>query len=220
MKQKLRANPQDLLTCFFSECERQFRFLELRHGYSYLSGLATYKNNYKIIIPYNNTTVPEPFLAVTRYERDNLAFEFLYGYEDFVIEVNLYINNITRLSLKDLMDASRVPYVFEKSLSWVTYEGYIEEALGKFAAAIRENEKKFLSPSDKLIERALTMRGKLMEQAVREQYKTALHEASVRAAQAYMRKDYALVVEILQPFERDLSKADLKKLKLAREALV
>ena len=38
----LQNNARDLLTCFFAECESGFRFLELKHGYSYMSGLVDY----------------------------------------------------------------------------------------------------------------------------------------------------------------------------------
>lgn len=220
MQKPLRASSSDLLACFFSECEKRFRFLEQRHGYSYLSGMATYKNNYKIIVPYTHTSsVQDPFLAVTRYEKDNHALEILYGDDDYIMEVFIYIDPITRISLKDLMAAKRVPYAMPDKMSWVTQNALIEKMVQAFAHTVKEHKKSFLLPDAKLVERALTMRSKLTEQTVRAHYKKGMEDASVRAAQAYMQKNYQEAVETLEPFEKNLSKSDLKKLKLARENL-
>lgn len=217
MKQQLRTSSDDLLACFFSECEKRFRFLEQHHGYLYLSGLATYKNNYKIIVPYKGTQAPEPFLAVTRYEKNAQAIELIYGDQDYILEVFLYVDPITRISLKDLMAAHRTPFAMPHKMAWVTQSASINELLEALSALMRGNLETILNPNAKLVERALTMRSKLTEQAVRENYKKLLDDASIRAAQAYTQKDFALVLEILMPFKKDLSKADLKKLRLAQE---
>ncbi len=219
MNHVVRASSRDLLSCFFEECEKQFRFLERQHGFLYLSGLAEYKKNYKIIVPYLNAPVKEPFLALTRYEKDDQAIEILYGADNFTIEIFLYLDAITRLSLKDLMLAMRIDTVFSKPLVWMTEVGMLRESLEVFAKALQQYNKKFLNPSEKLIDRALTMRGKLTEQAVRAHYEVAKNEASAKAAQAYVRKNYPLVVEVLTPFVKDLGPADLKKLKRAQEKL-
>jgi len=77
MDQIISANAHDLLTCFFDECENRFRFLEEKHGYLCFSGMAEYKNNYKIIRPYKQNALQEgqPFFATTRYEKHNRTVE-------------------------------------------------------------------------------------------------------------------------------------------------
>lgn len=219
MNHVVRASSRDLLACFFEECEKQFRFLERQHGFLYLSGLAEYRKNYKVITPYLNGPVKEPFLALTRYEKGERAVEILYGEDNFTIEIFMYLDAITRLSLKDLMLAMRIDSVFAKPLVWMTEIGMLRESLEVFAKALQQNDRKFLNPSEKLIDRALTMRGKLTEQTIRAHYEVAKNEASEKAAQAFVRKNYGVVVEILEPFIKDLGAADLKKLKRAQEKL-
>jgi len=209
----------ELLTCFFQQCEKRFRFLELSHGHSYLSGMAEYRNNYKIIVPYRGTHQAEPFIAVTRYEKDGHAVEVVYGHENFTLDVFIYTDPSTRLSLKDLIIAKRSNFQFEVAENWISKPDVIEGTLDFYADTMQANAKSFLPPNAKLVERALTIRGKLLEQAIRAHYEKALEEAKTRAAEAFLRKDYQMVIDLLAPFADALDGASAKKLKRARAIL-
>ncbi|MGH1399413.1 MAG: hypothetical protein ACRBCT_09385 [Alphaproteobacteria bacterium] len=210
---------KELLTCFFQESEKQFRFLELEHGYRYLSGMVEYRNNYKIIAPFRNRSYDEPFLATTRYEFEEHALEILYGDENYHLEMFIYTDSFTRLSLQDILLARRKDGSLGAEENWLTKPEVIVDTLAVLAAHIREHATHLLPPNEKLVDRALTIRGKMIEQGIRAHYEKALKEAGTRAAAAFMRKDYQGVIDVLAPFVDDLSAADLKKLKLARRKL-
>ena len=99
MNQTVQTGSHELLSCFFEECERQFRFLEEEHGFTYISGLLEYKKHCKLIKPYNGKTgdLPEPFFAVTRYELDKRAIEIFYGDHNYALEVYVYPDLMQRL---------------------------------------------------------------------------------------------------------------------------
>ena len=219
MKQDLRVPSRDLLTCFFKECEKQFRFLEENHGYTYLSGLTEYRQNYKIIVPYNTQKVEEPFLGLTRYEKGDHAVEILYGDDDYILEMFIYINATMRFNLYDLMLAARRDVLFEQNPSWVTQDTRIHDLVRHFAKSMRADSALFLTPSDRLVNRALTMRSKIMEQSIRAHLKKSVETATHKAAQAFVQKDFKQVIEILEPFQEHLGSADIKKLKLAKQQL-
>ena len=218
MDQIRSAHPHDLLTCFFEECESQFRFLEEEHGYLYFSGLMEYKGNYKLIKPYNNETQApdQPFYAITRYERNSQAIEVFYGDQNYILEIYVYPDAIRRFSIRDLVSAARGDISQRKAAAYLTEATNISESLKWFSGAIRNNPK-VLQPSDRLIERATVMRDTLLEQGVRSHLDKLIKNASQQAAEAFVQKDYARVIDILVAFEEYLSAADLKKLRIARE---
>jgi len=218
MDQTISANSHDLLTCFFEECESQFRFLEEEHGYLYFSGLMEYKGNYKLIKPYNDKKqAPEqPFYAVTRYERNAQAIEVFYGDQNYVLEIFVYPDAIRRFSIRDLVSAARGGLSTKNPSNYLTEARNISDSLKWFSSAMHDNPK-ILQPSDKLIERATIMRDTLLEQGVRAHLEKLVKNASRQAAEAFVQKDYVQVVDILMPYEDYLSAADIKKLRIARE---
>ncbi len=169
MNNKLRENSRDLLTCFFTECESTFRFLELKHDYGYLSGLIDYRQGRQIITPYHGQSIENSFRAVTRYEMENNAIEILYGDKEFMIEAYIYINQIHRLSLSDILLAAKKDDNSTKNNRQITKQNQIERKIHNISASIKKNKRHFLEPNERMIERALTMRGKRMEQSIREQ---------------------------------------------------
>lgn len=208
------------MTCFFEECESQFRFLEEKHGYLYLSGLAEYQSHYKIITPYKNVrSGPEtPFFAVTRYERDNQAIELFYGDKNYALDVYIYPDSIRRFSLQDIIAAARKNPSEYNHMSYLTEKDMIAQSLEWFSTSMRKHPQ-ILSPGEKLMKRAEVMRERILEQSVRAHLETLIRTASERAAEAFVAKDYGLVVEILSLYQDHLSRSDLKKLRIAREKL-
>ena len=218
MNQIRSADSHALLTCFFEECESQFRFLEEEHGYLYFSGLMEYKGNYKLIKPYNEEIEnPEkPFYAVTRYERNNQAIEVFYGDQNYILEIFVYPDAIQRFSIRDLISAARGDMTRNKAATYLTEARNIADSLKWFSNAMRDNPK-VLQPSERLVERASVMRDTLLEQGVRSHLDKLIKNASQRAAEAFAKKDFSQVIDILTPFEDYLSSADNKKLRIARE---
>ena len=220
MNNKLRASSGDLLTCFFTECESQFRFLEQKHGYSYLSGLVEYRGGRQIITPYRNQFIDGPFRAVTRYEHDSINLEIVYGDKDYALEAYACYEHIYRLSLSDILSAVKKPDAGRTRHWLVTHEELVQDSVRSIANTVRKQWRHFLNPKPKVIERALSIRSKLMEQAIREQYKQEMDMASREAAKAFLEKDFTMVLMLLMPYERDLSPGDAKKLGLARRSLL
>lgn len=216
---KVNANPADLLTCFFQECEKQFRFLETDYNFQYMSGLSERRNGREIIIPFRDQNIDIPFWATTRYEKDNMAFTINYGDQAYSIECFLHIDYIHRLSLNDLLKASRK----SEAQAFAAMGAAEPEAISKSVSDLRQIVATFpdiiLSPSERLIERALSMRGKLLEQNIRELYQNSLKTICKTAAKAYMNKEYRRVIELLKPHQEELRPSDLKKLQRAEQRL-
>lgn len=218
MNQIVSANSHDLLTCFFQESEKQFRFLEEEHGYMYLSGLAEYQKNYKIIKPYKNDRQDgkPPFFAVTRYEKQTHAIEILYGDKQYVLEIYIYPDMVTRLNLREIIAAMRSDYPIMQNVSHLLEKEKITQSLALFSQVMQKNPK-IIEPSERLIERATTMQSKLMEQGVREHLKKLVQNASILAAEAFVDKNYTKVIDLLEPLEGYISISDQKKLNIARK---
>lgn len=210
----------DLLTCFFNECERRFRFLEEEYGYTYISGLSSLVNGRQIIRPYNLTPVSVPFWAVTRYEKGYHAFEIVYGDKEFIIEGYCYANSVDRLSWPEILQAAKRPYenygAFYRALS----QKSIAQQIGRMADQFKACKGELLNPDQKVIERALKRRSVMLEQTIRQNYQTMLELVIKESAAAFSLKNYKRVIELLAPYERDLQESDKKKLKLARRNLL
>ena len=218
MDQISGARSHDLLACFFEESESKFRFLEEEYGYLYLSGLVEYKDRYKVIKPYNKTEkyIDEPFYAVTRYERNRQAIEIFYGDTNYVLDVFVYPNSIQRLNMRDLISAARGDVSTNKNLNFLTEKSNIVQSIQWFSQAMQSTPK-VLEPSDRLIERTTVMRETLLEQGVRAHLDKLVKDASIRAAEAFVHKDYKRVIDILRPYQGYLNASDLKKLRIAHD---
>lgn len=211
---------EQLLELFFHECEKKFRFLEQLHDMTYLSGLVEKKNHYKIIRPYINQAPKFPFQAVTRYESDQMALELRYGEESMITECYLFYGPINRFTLEEILYAGRKAPNKVFSDWGVTHEQSIKNYIQKTAEAVKAHHKLLIAPSEKHIERALTIKDKRLEQAVYKQYNKALQETARKAAKAYRQKNYRLVVSLLSPYEKHLPNAERKKLDLAKRQLL
>lgn len=208
-----------LLKCFFSECEQKFRFLEQRYGFEYISGLAEYKNTYRIIKPYHDQEVQDPFLAMARYEKGTRAFEVIYGGEDMILEFHSCHDRILRFTPAEILAAARRYSGAMSGSRRVEDSGKIESILTRFSKALEKHPKILLDPPFHIIERAQSIRHKHLEQALRKHYRQVIDQACKQAARAYRERDFPKVVRILEPHKTALGSADLKKLHLARSQL-
>lgn len=214
----------DLLACFFNECERNFRFLEEGHHFGYLSGLVEYHKNYKIIKPYKNSMpnsqISGNFLAITRYEREELALEIQFSKSKLALEGYMYLDGIHRLEFSEILAAAKKETSEVARSAGLSDTVLIEAAVKSMSTAIKEHKKYFISPSERQIERAATIRHTRLEQAVREHFKMQILDACTEAARAFTGKNYKRVVDLLEPVEAHLTMADSKKLNLARKHLM
>lgn len=220
MNQRL-SDPATLARTFFVECEKQLRFLEQKHDFTYMSGLAEYKNNYHIVRPWAVGQDIEPhFLAMTRYEKNDTALEILYKGEDHRFEVFLYYNTVLRFTIPEMLTAARKKAFAPELARNLVTPAQIVSTLTLLAKDCKKHGKYFLEPSPKLQERAQTIRTKQTEQAVRQHYLRTVQEASTLAAKAYREKDYRQVITLLEPHRKHLPPRDLKKLDLAKKFLL
>ena len=211
----------ELLACFFEQCERGFRFLEEQHKFSYLSGLVEYRKNYKIIKPYQNATAAlhgaGNFLAITRYELDDLALEIQFSKSRLSLEGYMYLEQVQRLEFSEILAAARKDDARIARSAGLTDTHLLGVAVSDMARCLKKHKKYFVSPKLKHLERAATIRHTRLEQAVREHFKSQLSDTCIEAARAFTSKDYKRVIDLLQPVEPYLTIADSKKLNLARK---
>jgi hypothetical protein len=211
-----RAN---LLSCFFTECERNFRFLDQAYGYSYIGGLQEQRGRHKIIKPYYNQGVEKSFTALTRYERGNQVIELVFGAEHYLLEGYVYYDPVQRFEFSEVLAAAKKNDVGASCAWGLMDEGALAKTIDRIADAVRRYTNYFTNADDKLIKRAHIIRSKRMEQAVRKQFEAQMEYACALAAKAFWERDYFKVVEFLEPLEGYLGRSDLKKLHLARKYL-
>lgn len=211
-----------LLRSFFSECERCFRFLEERHGYSFFCGLVEYKNNYKIIRPINlkGPSVEGPFTAVTRYEKNHRAIEITYSSGQFSIEAHAFYNPIDRYALSEIMAAARKPESRLEGDWGINDDMLIQDTIGALANHLEKHAQIILKPTEKLLNRAMTIRHQRLEQAIRQKHQSNIEMACRNAAKAFRQKDYRKVIQLLEPYKRYLKRSELKKLERAKKYLL
>lgn len=209
----------DLLLSFFTGVEQHFRFLEQNHDRNYISGLVEYKNNYKIIRPYQNEIIQGNFLALTRYERAEQAIEITFDKEHSILEGHIYYSPIQRFELSEILAAAKKDYTNISGNRGLTEKTTLHQTIEKMATALQNNIDRYLLPDQKLLQRALNLRNKRVEHAVRHHLKRQIERTSKEAAKAFRKKDYSEVVTLLGPLQHHLKKADLKKLKLASQHL-
>ena len=166
-----------LLTCFFKECERAFRFLEEQHGYFYYKGIIDRDNHSKKLTPYKNfsQTPGLPFYAVTRYERGHEAIEIFYGDNDYALEVFIYPDYVQRVSVNNLISAAGAS-LLSPDFSYLKGESELCKGIQALAAILRD-QPAVLNPDEEMVRQACSVREKLLEEAVR-----AHHESLSKAA--------------------------------------
>lgn len=214
--------PEKLLAFFFKECEREFRFLEQEHGFAYFSGLSEYRKGRWIFTPWQSQQPLSPggFEASTFYEKDRVTFEISFSGESHVISPRLCYDRVYRLGLEEVLKAARKDYLFRSYTPYASETASVEKAIHALGKTVQKNKALLTQPNPKIIERALTIREKLLEQKIREQFIRDMNEACTAAARAFMNKDYRRAIELFTPYETHLSFAHLKKLDLARRKIL
>lgn len=214
------VDSKGLLSCFFEECERQFRFLELDHGFRYVSGLASTKSGRQIIAPYNRQIIDPPFWAVTRYERHETVLELGYGDHGYIIEAYIYCGPYKRFAWLELLHALKKDDERAATCRAVKDEYLISDTVAGFAGVLKDNADHFAAPAPALIHKATTIRSMRIQEQIRQNHKRQITKASRLAAKAMARGDYRHVVELLHPHRDHIGRTDRQKLKHAREKLM
>ncbi len=218
MGKVVQISSRELLTCFFEECEVRFNFLERKHGFSYISGLVSYKGGRQIITPYKNQDALDSFWATTRYEKDNDSFEIVFADGEFRVEGFACYNRIDRFAFTEILRAAKKPNPVISGNPWVQHREAMQETIQQMADSFKGHAACLLDPGEKLIDRAYAMRAKQIERQIRNQYKADVKSASTKAAKAFRAKDFREVIELLSLYEKDLGPSDRKKLEKARKS--
>lgn len=212
------------MSCFFETCEKQFRFLEQEFGFIYISGIAEYKQGRQIIRPVPSQTqhpisVDSDFSLVTRYEKDERAIEFSYVLPDGNLTCMFHSDRVNRLRLHDLLLTLKKEIDLSALEKPAKQADLIVNALQCASKAIHDNPVLLDTADNKLYDRALTMRQKMLEHRLREQLKKEMDLSVNLAAKAFLQQDFARVIVLLRPYEAFLSSGDLKKLNHARKKM-
>ncbi len=210
---------QKLLSCFFIECEKQFRFLEDQHGFYYYSGLIESLNGHQVIRPYSGQEIDEIFWATTRYEKDDTSFEISFGGTDLKLEMHLCYNRINRLALEEFLQAIKIKKKEYVSGTWLCAKSDIEKVIADIAQSVKQNLENLLEPKQRVIDKAIIIHAKRLRQKIMDDHKRNVKEASLRAAKAFCDKDYRLVIEILMPYKKYIRRSDKKKLKISQKLI-
>ena len=213
-----------LIETFFTDCEKNFRFLEQKHAYDYLSGLAEYRKNYKVIVPYHYSKIDlhnaDELIALTRYELGGSAVEISFSIETLRIEGHIYYDPVQRFEFSEVITAAKKGESRLNPESGLSQRDLIQDKLCDMGRVFQKYKKYFIEPKPRFVERVHTIKNKRMEHAIRSHFMEQLSDRCIQAARAYTEKNFKRVIELLQPFEPYLGQAETKKLVLARKQLL
>lgn len=217
-------NSHRLLAYFFKNCKKQFRFLKNDHGFSSLAGMADYERGRYIIHPYNEMKqIDYPYCALVRYERNDIAFEVIYGDYNFSIESFVTYGRRYRFALGDIVASlpdkrAHAPIVFTQDDDVPcapqihhlrAYLQTTQEQLSCYADYL------FDSVTDSFLDQAFKAQQYRIEAAVRQRYIKQKENACKRAAEAFREQDYKRAIMLYRPYKKDLNSVELRILSLA-----
>lgn len=200
-----------LVAHFFDACDNSFAFLCAEHGFEKYAGMVEFRGGRKIIKPMKASQTDDLRLAICRLEHGNIALEITYSEDNLSIDSYIYYGFINRFSVSDILNAAKKRAARLNEHYGFTTPERIQDQMQDIARCIQIYPELFTTHNDKLIERAIKIRSKRMEQTVREQYGRNMDRAIERAAKAFRAKDYRKVVELYKPFEKSLKASDRKK---------
>jgi hypothetical protein len=210
---------EELLTCFFTGCEKEFGFLMRKHGFLHAGGLTLFKNGRRILSPFRVPSIVQPpFDATVLYEKDDTAFEISYGGSQYALGLHICYGRVHRFLLREVFEAARrsgAGLDMTRADKVLMLERHLQEA----GVAVRKNTGLITAPGEKLMERTLTIHDTRLEQGIRAQHRRETEDAAAQAAKAFTSKDYPRVIALLSPYEEYLNAASLKKLDRARQYL-
>ena len=210
---------QKLLSCFFSECEKQFGFLEGKHGFSSYSGLVDYQRGRHIIRPYNGQEIEGVFWATARYEKNDQSFEISFGDSNLSLKSHICYDRINRLAFGELLQALKIRDREDISGPWVQKEEELNEMIGKMSGIFKKNLSNILEPDQKTMDKAIVIHMNRLRQKVMDDHKKNIKEVSLKAAKAFCDKDYRRVIELLTPYKDYIARYDKKKLEISQKVI-
>lgn len=209
---------QSLVSHFYDTCEKSFSFLCEDHGFDIYCGMVEFRGGRKLIKPFKPGMGREN-LSICRLEHGSIAIEITYAQEAFLLECHVYYDFINRFELDDVISAAKKSPKEARFQYAITSPAQMDVELLRMREAISDNTSLFTKCDERFIQRALKIRSKRMELAVRTQYKRNMDDAISKAAKAFFNKDYRKVVELYKPFEQQLRASDKKKYERAIEKL-
>jgi hypothetical protein len=224
MKIKKSVDTEDLISCFFGECETLYRFLSQKHDLDYIGGLSLYKNHRQIISSFKpGKPFARPFTATARFEKHGdagtNALEINFFEETCALSCHVILGHVERINIDDLLKASKNTHAIKTDGKPVYDTEAIEQEMAHLSDIIISHANIVLNPDPRIVERAIVIKETLLEHNLRRTLKENMHEATLSAAHAFMKKNYVRVIELLSPYKTFLSAADLKKLRVARERI-
>jgi hypothetical protein len=217
-------NNYRLLAYFFKNCKKQFRFLKSEYAFSSLAGMAHYERGRYIIEPDKDLLQIEyPFHAIVRYERDDVAFEIMYGDYHYALECFITYGGRYRFALNDLVEIipekqGNAPILFSR------YQNVHSAPQVHHIRAYLETAHKQLSCygdyllkgiSQDFLESALEKQRDKTEILVRYCYMKQKENACQKAAETFKEQDYKRAIMLYRPYKKDLSSIELRMLTLA-----
>ncbi|MAF97948.1 MAG: hypothetical protein CMH26_04860 [Micavibrio sp.] len=211
----IESEDVDLPQKFFAACARDFRFLEENHDYRFISGVVEYRNNYKLIKPYNRGHYRDGWRVVSLYESASDSIEIVFDSAGFFIEGFVYYNPVDRYEFNHVLGAAKKSCEDLEERMGLYESQMIEDKVSAIARGIKQYKKYFIAPEAKFKARVEVVKTQRIEQSVRQYFEYQMKDTCERAALAFLEKDYDQVISLLSPLESYLGMADLKKLKLA-----
>lgn len=208
----------ELVQLFQEETEAQFNFLVDKHGCSNDSGLSNFSGPVPSLKKPVLDRLPGLFWLVERFSKDEIRFEIAYGDRELIVEGDWWFEDQTHgFGMWEILAAAKIHDRDIGGRSWVNSFELMERTISNMASSLKRNIDVFLNPPREIIDRALEVRGHRLRYDREKQKIRDLNRARVVAAEAFRRKDYHQVIELLSSFEDILSAADKKKVRLSKK---
>ena len=214
----LMVSSKLLVSHFFDTCEKSFSFLCEDHGFDIYCGMLEFRSGRKLIRPFK-FEIGREALSICRLEHGSIAIEITYAQNSLSLDCHIYYDFINRFELNDIIKAAKKPLKKSRFQFAIISLAQMDVELLRIRDLISDNVSLFTKSNKRFVQRALKIRSKRIEFAVRTQYKQNMDDAISKAAKAFFRKDYRKVVELYKPFEQQLRASDKKKYERAIEKL-
>lgn len=190
--------------------------------------MLEYRNKRELILPYKKHALDHA-IAQVMYEKGDVSIILRYNYQTQMIE-GLYRYQIYQLSLlwvcqyfAPYADINNMVHSLVPELR-VSKPTDINDNIQILRDSLYPNmfltEPWVKSTRAKFFHCAYNAKTTIREKAVKQQYEASFKFACERAASAFLERDYKRVIQLLQPYEQELTLSDKKKLDLAKRQIL
>lgn len=224
MNKRERESPSasSLVHKFVNIAKEEFAFLSDEYEFSNETIIEAYTKDGLKRVEIDAIDVLQAFFCIRlKFIKKNLELSFSYGDREFNIEciISNYLNNgqIERYSLWEWLDVLKIKDERQTSGTFVLDLDRLEYIVRDIAAVL----KTCLTRIENANESDLNLLKEIRDRRIAEERHHVMidrkNRTATQARQVFYKKEYKRVIELLSPFEADLSPSELKMLEYTKK---